>query len=33
MGSAIGLRNDYGSSDLWALAKTSRDASQARRRN
>ena len=31
MAAAIGLRNDFGSSDMRALAKTSRDASQARR--
>jgi len=31
MAAAIGLRNDFGSWDLWTLAKTTRDASQARR--
>jgi transposase len=31
MAAAIGLRNDFESSDLRALAKTTRDASQARR--
>ena len=31
MAAAVGLRNDFGSSDLRVLAKTSRDASQARR--
>ncbi len=31
MAAAIGLRKDFGSSDLRALAKASRDASQARR--
>jgi transposase len=31
MGAAIGLRSDFGSSQLRALAKTGRDASQTRR--
>ena len=31
MAAAIGLRNDLGSLDLRALARTTRDASQARR--
>lgn len=31
MGAAVGLREDFGSADLLALARSSKDANQARR--